>query len=112
MEEQQLNLNGEQFVEIIYVDQDTFDNLSLNERSDIIAKGARNVEDTVLETPNETTKRRASNDVGVANKSKRRANLTEFQDELPIKRKNEAAKRELTSVVTQVLIIFYLDGET
>lgn len=33
---------------------------------------------------------------------KRRANLTEFGESVTIKRKNESAKRELTSIVNQV----------
>lgn len=36
------------------------------------------------------------------NKPKRRANLTEFGESLTTKRKNESAKRELTSIVNQV----------
>lgn len=36
-------------------------------------------------------------------KGKRRSNLTEFGPSQPAKRKNECAKRELTSIVTQVI---------
>ncbi len=37
---------------------------------------------------------------------KRRANLTEFDESQSVKRKNESAKRELTSIVNQVCVCF------
>lgn len=61
-------------------------------------------EDEVIVIPN-NEKRRACEDEGIniPNKAKRRANLTAFGDNLTTKRKNESAKRELTSIVNQVL---------
>lgn len=43
-----------------------------------------------------------ANDNIQKHKRKRRSNLTEFTDDQTTKRKNECAKRELTSVVKQV----------
>lgn len=113
-DDESMLLNGGEFVQIVYVDRDTVHNLSLIENGVIeveeIETESLEVEDLGIGTLNEA-KRGACNVGGVQilNKPKRRAVLTEFGDDLPNKRKNECAKRELTSIVNQVklLIIFH-----
>lgn len=102
-------LNNEEFVQIFYVDQDTVHNLSSIENGasvEEIETETPAVEDLGTGTVNEA-KRLACNAGGVqtSNKAKRRACLTEFGDDLPNKRKNECAKRELTSIVNQVKLL-------
>lgn len=46
---------------------------------------------------------------GIKKSKKRRANLTEFDESQSIKRKNESAKRELTSIVNQVCLFLAMN---
>lgn len=97
--------NEEEFVEFVFGEQGSLHNLPLVDGGSIEAE-ILTVDDS--ETAN-FGKRRPVEHGGVktSSKTKRRGNLTEFGDNLPNKRKNESAKRELTSIVNQVSS-FYL----
>lgn len=75
-------ISEDEFVEQYFNEMDTEHNLTLVENSTISI-----CEDEGIEIPK---------------KGKRRANLTEFGASQTTKRKNESAKRELTSIVNQV----------
>lgn len=89
------NLMADQFVEHYFTEMDaSMNEVGSNEMKDIEASVNNN--GNVIDGENREP------EISKDGKAKRRSNLTEFGSSQTAKRKNESAKRELTSVVRQV----------
>lgn len=101
-DDESMLMNEEEFVQIVYIEQDTLHDLSLESLVENGATEEKEIETPAVEDLNGVESRECNVSKVTSNKAKRRACLTEFGDDLPNKRKNECAKRELTSIVNQV----------
>lgn len=97
-------LSGEEFLRQ-YFELNKYHAESNETIEDIVHENVSVTEENVSVT--EEVSLAETNVVSKEQKRKRRSNLGEFDDNQPIKRKNEAAKRELTSIVNQVSVWSY-----